>query len=93
MAKKSGGKKQSGRRPAKETGLVPKGYDEFLGQLKERIRTAQLRASVAVNRELIELLLADWARHHRTPKRPGSDGAIPSLIAWAKDLQEASSRE
>jgi hypothetical protein len=32
-----------------------KGYDELLGQLKERIRSAQLRAAVAVNRELISL--------------------------------------
>jgi len=35
--------------------LVPKGYEEFLGELKERIRTAQLRASVSVNRELVLL--------------------------------------
>jgi len=35
--------------------LAPKGYEAFLGELKERIRTAQLRASLAVNRELVLL--------------------------------------
>ena len=50
-------KKPPGRPPAKKPGaeLAPKGYETFLGELKERIRTAQLRASLSVNRELIEL--------------------------------------
>lgn len=34
---------------------VNKGYAELLSMLKERIRTAQLRASVSVNRELVLL--------------------------------------
>lgn len=33
----------------------PPGYAEFLGQLKDRIRTAQVRAAVSVNRELVLL--------------------------------------
>src|SRR5260370_41482393 len=33
----------------------PEGYDEFLRNLKQRIRTAQVRAVFAVNRELILL--------------------------------------
>jgi predicted nuclease of restriction endonuclease-like (RecB) superfamily len=41
---------QAAKKPAD---LLPKGYAEFLGQLKERIRSAQLRASLAVNRELV----------------------------------------
>jgi predicted nuclease of restriction endonuclease-like (RecB) superfamily len=42
--------------PAKKSGnLLPTGYDELLGQIKERIRSAQLRASLAVNRELVLL--------------------------------------
>src|SRR4051812_42025280 len=52
MAKKKSSRPPS-RKPKDE--LVPKGYDTFLVELKERIRTAQLRASLAVNRELIEL--------------------------------------
>src|SRR2546429_6792249 len=35
--------------------LIPEGYDEFLRGLKERIRTAQVRAALAVNRELVLL--------------------------------------
>ena len=30
-------------------------YDDFLRELKERIRTAQVRAALAVNRELVLL--------------------------------------
>ena len=43
------------RRPATNADLVPKDYEQFLGELKERIRTAQLRAAVSVNRELVLL--------------------------------------
>lgn len=34
---------------------IPEDYDAFLSELKERIRSAQLRASLAVNQELILL--------------------------------------
>lgn len=36
--------------------LMPEGYDEFLRGLKKRVRTAQMKASLAVNRELSPLL-------------------------------------
>jgi hypothetical protein len=50
-------KKRQSRLPTKKPNaeLLPKGYEAFLGELKERIRTAQLRASLAVNRELVLL--------------------------------------
>ena len=35
--------------------ILPKDYKETLGQLKERIKSAQTRASRAVNNELIQL--------------------------------------
>ena len=35
--------------------LVPDSYGQFLADLKGRIRGAQLRASMAVNRELVVL--------------------------------------
>ncbi len=38
--------------------IVPEGYDEFLRELKQRIREAQLRAVLAVNHELA-FVLAD----------------------------------
>ncbi len=36
-------------------GIVPEGYQALLGALKERIRAAQVRAALSVNRELIAL--------------------------------------
>jgi predicted nuclease of restriction endonuclease-like (RecB) superfamily len=39
----------------KTTALLPEGYEELLGQLKERIRSAQIRAGLAVNREMVLL--------------------------------------
>jgi hypothetical protein len=35
--------------------LTPDSYGQFLAELKSRIQEAQLRASVAVNRELVLL--------------------------------------
>ena len=35
--------------------LIPEGYDDFLRGLKERIRTAQVKAALAVNQELVLL--------------------------------------
>jgi hypothetical protein len=34
---------------------LPEGYEPFLKDLKQRIRTAQVRAALAVNRELVLL--------------------------------------
>lgn len=42
--------------PKKPT-LFPDGYDEWLRSLKERIRSAQIKAALAVNRELV---LLNW---------------------------------
>ncbi len=39
----------------KKSSLLPDGYNDFLHNLKERIRTAQVRAALAVNRELVLL--------------------------------------
>ena len=35
--------------------MVPEGYESFLKGLKERVRAAQLRAGLSVNRELVLL--------------------------------------
>ncbi len=40
---------------AKDRSSIAKGYDDFLRDLKERIRSAQVRAVLAVNRELVLL--------------------------------------
>jgi predicted nuclease of restriction endonuclease-like (RecB) superfamily len=53
MAKKKPQDKPPKRTPPAER--EPKGYAAFLSELKQRIRTAQIRASLAVNQELISL--------------------------------------
>ena len=35
--------------------LIPSDYPAFVADIKERIRTAQVRASLAVNREMVLL--------------------------------------
>ena len=85
MARKHDTSKKPGNRPGKAQNLIPKGYDELLGQLKDRIRTAQLRAAVAVNRELIELY---WQIGQSIVDRQRSDGWGKSVVErLAQDLQ------
>lgn len=55
MARKSKPDQKPGQRAAKDATLVPKDYEKLLGELKDRIRTAQLRAAISVNRELVLL--------------------------------------
>ena len=55
MAKKRAASREPARPAEKITKLLPKGYDELLGQIKEHIRSAQLQAGLAVNRELVVL--------------------------------------
>jgi len=55
MAKKRPTKAKLARPAKPPADLLPRAYDELLGQLKERIRSAQLRAAVAVTRELVLL--------------------------------------
>ncbi len=53
MAKKKSETKPPDQVP--EAGLLPEGYEAFLSELKQRIRSAQLRATLAVNREMLLL--------------------------------------
>jgi DUF1016 N-terminal domain len=55
MARKRPTTPKPARAAKKTTDLLPQGYAELLDQLKERIRSAQLRAAIAVNRELVLL--------------------------------------
>ena len=48
-------KTASAPKAKQESELLPEGYAELLGQIKERIRSAQLRAASAVNHELVLL--------------------------------------
>lgn len=63
----------------------PEGYAEFLGELKARIRAAQLRASLAANREMIELY---WQIGRDIVGRQADLGWGKSVVErLARDLQ------
>ena len=66
--------------------LIPRDYGDFLHELKERIRQAQLRAALSVNRELIQLYW-DIGRRiiERQVKERWGTGVIKRL---ATDLQK-----
>ena len=60
--------------------VVPKGYTALLKDLKQRIRVAQVHASIAVNQELVfsigALAETSW------PGRSSTDGERKSSTAW-----------
>ncbi len=53
------------------------GYEAFLGALKDRIRTAQVRAGMAVNRELVLLY---WQVGHEILTRQEQAGWGSKII-------------
>ena len=63
------------------------GYEEFLGGLKERIRNAQVRAALAVNRELVLLY---WQIGQEILQRQQHQGWGAKVIyRLATDLRKA----
>lgn len=67
--------------------LLPTGYDEFLRELKERIRSAQVRAALAINRELV-LLYWQIGREILSQQQQQGWGA-KVINQLAKDLKKA----
>ncbi len=67
--------------------LLPTGYDKFLRELKERIRSAQVRAAIAVNRELV-LLYWQIGREILSQQQQQGWGA-KVINQLAKDLKKA----
>jgi predicted nuclease of restriction endonuclease-like (RecB) superfamily len=66
---------------------VPAGYADFLAGLKQRIQMAQLRASLAVNRELVLLY---WGIGREIVARQKEDGWGTRVIeSLSKDLRSA----
>lgn len=66
---------------------TPSGYAQWLAELKEKIRTAQLRASLAVSRELILLY---WQIGREILQRQGREGWGAKVIdRLAHDLRVA----
>jgi predicted nuclease of restriction endonuclease-like (RecB) superfamily len=65
---------------------IPENYDDFLRDLKERIRSAQVRAALSVNRELV-LLYWQLGRDILTRQRQQGWGA-KVIDRLARDLQK-----
>jgi predicted nuclease of restriction endonuclease-like (RecB) superfamily len=91
MARKKAGKKDDPAPrgelvPRSDTGLPP-GYAELLEDLKGRVRTAQLKAAVAVNREMIQLY---WDIGRLIVERQEREGWGKGIVdRLAKDIQKA----
>jgi predicted nuclease of restriction endonuclease-like (RecB) superfamily len=67
--------------------LIPAGYEQLLGELKERIRRAQVRAALSVNRELVLLY---WQIGREILQRQDSEGWGAKVIdRLARDLRAA----
>ncbi len=71
---------------ANDQSSIAAGYDDFLRDLKERIRSAQVRAVLAVNRELV-LLYWQIGREILTRQQEQGWGA-KVVTQLAKDLQQ-----
>ena len=91
MARKKTGKKADPPRrgelvPQPGPGLPP-GYAELLEDLKGRVRTAQLKAAVAVNREMIQLY---WDIGRLIVERQEREGWGKGIVdRLARDIQKA----
>lgn len=67
--------------------LLPDGYDDFLRELKERVRQAQIRAALSVNREL---MLLYWRIGRDILARQSTQGWGAKVIdRLSRDLREA----
>ncbi|NET55680.1 MAG: DUF1016 domain-containing protein [Symploca sp. SIO2E6] len=67
--------------------LLPQGYNNFLQELKKRIRSAQIRAALAVNRELVLLY---WQIGQEILSQQQQQGWGAKVInQLAKDLKKA----
>jgi predicted nuclease of restriction endonuclease-like (RecB) superfamily len=87
MARKRAARPEPTPSAKKPSNVLPKGYDELLGQLKERIRSAQLRAAVAINRELVSLY---WHIGRSIADRQKTEGWGKAVIdRLGDDLQKA----
>jgi hypothetical protein len=84
MAKKRNTPPVRGTDPARP---LPAGYGAFLKDLKERIRTAQIQAALAVNRELIDLYWHIGQQITEGQEREGWGAAVIDQLG--KDLQAA----
>ncbi len=59
--------------------LVVEGYDDFLRDLKERIRSAHVKAALAVSHELVTL---GTSAVSSLPSRCAATGELRSSTVW-----------
>lgn len=67
--------------------LIPESYSSFFKQVKERIAGAQIKASLAVNRELVELYWQIGSSLLAKQEREG--WGAKTIEKLARDLKEA----
>ncbi|MDF2549248.1 MAG: hypothetical protein K0S07_315 [Chlamydiales bacterium] len=73
---------------SKDFGILPSAeYKKFLGEVKERVRSAQLKAAVTVNKELIKLY---WEIGNAVRQKQGKEGwGAKTIDKLAHDLKSA----
>jgi hypothetical protein len=89
MARKKTSKKNApalkGEMVAPSTPGLPPGYGELLEDLKGRVRTAQLKAALSVNREMIQLY---WDIGRLIVERQEKEGWGKGIVdRLAEDIQ------
>ena len=85
--KKAVRKKGTGKELITSKSGLPAGYHELLEDLKTRVRSAQLKAAVAVSRELIQLY---WYIGRLIVERQDEEGWGKSVVErLAADIQRA----
>lgn len=95
MARKRGTTPRAKRQIARAADLLPEGYEEFLGELKERIRTARLRASPgparidrqstrssAIDGVMLYLGTSRRSRVGAPQGEPRARALVPGCVAW-----------
>src|ERR1041385_689470 len=75
------------RMPRPKTPAPLQGYETFIGELKQRIQSAQLRAGLAVNRELVLLYWSIGRDILERQKREGWGAKVIDRLA--SDLRQA----
>jgi hypothetical protein len=71
---------------SRQTALFPENYDDFFRDLKERIRSAQVKAALAVNQELVLLY---WQIGREILQRQYKEGWGAKVIdRLARDLSQ-----
>ncbi len=71
----------------KEKKILTKGYKELLKEIKDRVKSSQIKAAIAVNQELIKLY---WEIGRSVQKKQEKEGWGTQVIEYlAKDLQNS----